>query len=162
MESVFAIVFAVMLIILAYQYVTKQKANKRRDAVIEVFGRETAKRYLTTYKELEKTKAFKALSQDEKYARLVMRLNDDVRSMKQAHERLQRVRGARWSSNDSSPLTLREIVEHIASNTAPAMRGNYYPHTHDDDACAIRKGVSRIIPEWYEIETEESTNAKGG
>ncbi len=147
MEGLFVIMFFVICVITAYVYVGKQERQKRNDALIQALCREVARRYITCYRALEKTKGFASLSQDDKYARVILRVEDDVHSMNQAYDWLGNVRRARWLSKTSYPLSFSEIVIYAANLKVPYSRpGDLIGNWHDDESGIISKAVSSIIP----------------
>lgn len=124
------------------------KRQKRIDALIQVLSREVATRYITCYRALEKTKGFASLSQGDKFARVILRAEDDVRSMKQAHGWLENVRGARWSSKTSYALSFSEIVGYATNLRVPYIRsGDLNKNWSDDESLIISKTVSSFIPD---------------
>ena len=148
MEFLFVIVFLVMCVITAYMHEANIKRQKRNDALIQSLSREVATRYVTCYRALEKTKGFAFLSQDDKYARVILRAEDDVRSMKQAYGWLVNVRGARWSSKASYPLSFSEIVGYATNLKVPYIRsGDFDKNWFDDESRIISETVSSFIPD---------------
>ena len=147
MEGLIVTVFFVICVITAYVYVAKQERQKRNDALIQALSREVARRYITCYRALEKTKGFASLPQHDKYARVILRVEDDVHSMNQAHDQLGNVRRARWSSKASHPLSFSEIVIYAANSKVPYTRpGDLIGNWHDDESGIISKTVSSLIP----------------